>query len=316
MRIAILGVGGGLGRNVVDAARAARHEVVALVRDPTRADLPDDVATVVGDAARIEDVVRAMTGADATVLRVNPPLATWLTTFRPLLECAIAAARRTNSRLVFPAKRVDLWSRPGRRSGRRIARPVADVAARQAARRDGATDSYGRHPLRDGSPARVLRPERGDVDGARFPSCARRPAHAVAWAERRCDRARLHAGRRTRPRRRRGGGRLRRSPVPPAGRPHDAAGIAGTWVQVMHARPERHLPDSDGVRRRVTDRPALVRMPKLPHRPRRGAGAPETIRRRRFRRATASLRSPACRLHGPGPGGRSSASSGRFPSPK
>jgi nucleoside-diphosphate-sugar epimerase len=103
MRIAILGAGGGLGRNVVDAARAARHEVVALVRDPTRADLPDDVATVVGDAARIDDVVRAMTGADATVLCVNPPLATWLTTFRPLLKCAIAAARRTNSRLVFPA---------------------------------------------------------------------------------------------------------------------------------------------------------------------------------------------------------------------
>ncbi len=103
MRIAILGAGGGLGRNVVDAARAARHEVVALVRDPTRADLPDDVTTVVGDAARIDDVERAMTGADATVLCVNPPLATWLTTFRPLLECAIAAARQTDTRLVFPA---------------------------------------------------------------------------------------------------------------------------------------------------------------------------------------------------------------------
>src|SRR5712691_5461598 len=103
MRIAVLGAGGGLGRNVVDAARAAKHGVVALVRDPNRAKLPDDVTTIVGDAARAGDVVRAMTGADATMFCVNPALATWLTTFLPLLECAIAAARQTNTRLVFPA---------------------------------------------------------------------------------------------------------------------------------------------------------------------------------------------------------------------
>ena len=75
MRIAVLGAGGGLGRNVVDAARAARHDVVALVRDPKRAALPDDVTTVVGDATRVDDVVRAMTGADATMFCVNPPFA-------------------------------------------------------------------------------------------------------------------------------------------------------------------------------------------------------------------------------------------------
>jgi nucleoside-diphosphate-sugar epimerase len=44
-----------------------------------------------------------MTGADVTMFCVNPPFATWLTTFRPLLECSIAAARQTNTRLVFPA---------------------------------------------------------------------------------------------------------------------------------------------------------------------------------------------------------------------
>lgn len=38
MRIAVLGAGGGLGRNVVGAARAAKHDVVALVRDPKRAE--------------------------------------------------------------------------------------------------------------------------------------------------------------------------------------------------------------------------------------------------------------------------------------
>jgi nucleoside-diphosphate-sugar epimerase len=103
MRIAVLGAGGGLGRSVVEAARAAKHDVVALVRDPKRAELPDDVTSVVGDATRVDDVVRAMTGADATVFCVNPPIATWLTTFEPLLACAIAAARQTNTRLLFPA---------------------------------------------------------------------------------------------------------------------------------------------------------------------------------------------------------------------
>lgn len=103
MRIAVLGAGGGLGRNVVDAARAAKHDVVALVRDPKRAELPDDVTTIVGDAMRVDDVVRATTGADATMFCVMPSIRTWLTTFRPLLECAIAAARQTNTRLVFLA---------------------------------------------------------------------------------------------------------------------------------------------------------------------------------------------------------------------
>lgn len=103
MRIAVLGAGGGLGRNVVDAARAAKHDVVALVRDPKRAEMPNDVTTVVGDATHVDDVVRAMAGADAAMFCVNPPFATWLTTFRPMLDCAIAAARQTDTRLVFPA---------------------------------------------------------------------------------------------------------------------------------------------------------------------------------------------------------------------
>jgi uncharacterized protein YbjT (DUF2867 family) len=103
MRIAVLGAGGGLGRNIVDAARAAKHDVVAFVRDPKRADLPDDVTTIVGDATRPDDLARAMTGADATMFCVMPPLGTWLTSFRPLLDCAIAAARAAHTRLVFPA---------------------------------------------------------------------------------------------------------------------------------------------------------------------------------------------------------------------
>jgi nucleoside-diphosphate-sugar epimerase len=103
MRITVLGAGGGLGRNVVDAARAAEHEVIALVRDPGRVEMPPGVTTVAGDATRVDDVARAMDGADATMFCVNPPFATWLTTFPPLLDAAIAAATKTGTRLVFPA---------------------------------------------------------------------------------------------------------------------------------------------------------------------------------------------------------------------
>ena len=128
MRIAVLGAGGGLGRNVVDAARAAKHDVVALVRDPKRAELPDDVTTVVGDATHVDDVVRAMAGADATMFCVNPPFATWLTTFPPLLACAIAAARKTNTRLVFPA---NVWIYGPGRAGELVAETRAPAPTSQ-----------------------------------------------------------------------------------------------------------------------------------------------------------------------------------------
>jgi nucleoside-diphosphate-sugar epimerase len=129
MQLAVLGAGGGLGRNVVDAALAAGHAVVALVRDPARAGLPAAVTTLVGDATRAEDVARAMAGADAAMYCVNPPLATWLQTFRPLLEAAIAGARTSGARLIFPA---NVWIYgPGRR-GERVdeSRPASPTSRR------------------------------------------------------------------------------------------------------------------------------------------------------------------------------------------
>lgn len=133
MKLAVLGAGGGLGRNVVDAALAAGHSVVALVRDAAKAKLPAAVTTVLGDATRPEDVVRAMTGADAAMYCVNPPLATWLTTFRPLLESAIAGARTTGTRLIFPA---NVWVYGPGRSGERVdeSRAVSPTSRRGALR--------------------------------------------------------------------------------------------------------------------------------------------------------------------------------------
>ncbi len=149
MKLAVLGAGGGLGRNVVDAALAAGHSVVALVRHPARADLPAEVTTVVGDATRAEDVARAMTGADAAMYCVNPPLATWLQTFRPLLEAAIEGARTSGARLVFPA---NVWIYgPGRRGERvdesRAARPTSRRGALRASMEQAIRDAGIRYAL-------------------------------------------------------------------------------------------------------------------------------------------------------------------------
>lgn len=71
MRIAVLGAAGGLGRSVVDAACMAGHDVVALVRDASRAQLPSNVSTVIGDARSIENVARTMNGTGAAVFCIT-----------------------------------------------------------------------------------------------------------------------------------------------------------------------------------------------------------------------------------------------------
>lgn len=149
MKLAVLGAGGGLGRNVVDAALAAGHEVVALVRDAARAGLPPEVTAVIGDATRAADVARAMAGADAAMYCVNPPLATWLETFRPLLESAIEGARTSGARLIFPA---NVWiygpGRPGDRIDEsRAASPTSRRGTLRASMEQAIRDAGIRYAL-------------------------------------------------------------------------------------------------------------------------------------------------------------------------
>src|SRR4051812_39652960 len=114
MRIVVLGAGGGLGRNVVDAAARTPHEVRAFVRRPRDDPFPAAVQVIEGDAGRQEDVTRALGGADVAVFCLNPRFARWLDDFPPLLATAVVAARETGARLVFPA---NVWiygpGRPG-----------------------------------------------------------------------------------------------------------------------------------------------------------------------------------------------------------
>jgi nucleoside-diphosphate-sugar epimerase len=118
MKAVVLGAGGGLGRNVVEAAAQARHEVRAFVRQVRGGRVPAGVQVTEGDARRQEDVTRALRGADVAYFCVNPRFARWLDDFPPLLATAVAAARETGARLVFPA---NVWiygpGRPGQLVG-------------------------------------------------------------------------------------------------------------------------------------------------------------------------------------------------------
>ena len=103
MKMVVLGAAGGLGRNVVEAAARAGHEVRAFVRQVRDDPLPATVQVSQGDALRQEDVTRALQGVDVAYFCLNPRLARWLEDFPPLLATAVAAARETGARLVFPA---------------------------------------------------------------------------------------------------------------------------------------------------------------------------------------------------------------------
>jgi nucleoside-diphosphate-sugar epimerase len=103
MKTVVLGAGGGLGRNVVDAAVRAGHEVRAFVRQVRGDPLPASVQLVEGDATRQEDVTSALRGVDTAYFCLNPRFARWLDDFAPLLATAVVAARQTGARLVFPA---------------------------------------------------------------------------------------------------------------------------------------------------------------------------------------------------------------------
>lgn len=69
MKVLLLGATGPTGRHLVDLLAETEHEVVALVRDPSR--LGDHgharLRTVTGDATSPADVARVMAGQDAVV---------------------------------------------------------------------------------------------------------------------------------------------------------------------------------------------------------------------------------------------------------
>lgn len=73
MRILVIGATGGLCRDVVDAAIAGGHEAAALVRDPTRAALPETVEVVRGDVLNPVSLTAALDARDAVICALGTP---------------------------------------------------------------------------------------------------------------------------------------------------------------------------------------------------------------------------------------------------
>lgn len=73
MRLAVFGATGRIGRQVVEQALNAGHEVTALVRDPSRLSIRHErLRVVVGDARDFDRVVETVKGADAVVCTLGP----------------------------------------------------------------------------------------------------------------------------------------------------------------------------------------------------------------------------------------------------
>lgn len=72
MRVLILGATGRIGGLAVERALAADHDVVALVRDPTRMDARPRLTIESGDIADAEAVRLALQGVDAVIAAVGP----------------------------------------------------------------------------------------------------------------------------------------------------------------------------------------------------------------------------------------------------
>lgn len=105
--ILIIGATGGIGHAVARAFLQAGWQVRALTRhaDPSAIDIPglQGVQWQGGDALREADVERASRGADCIFHGANPPnYRNWRELALPMLANAIAAARVSGARLLFP----------------------------------------------------------------------------------------------------------------------------------------------------------------------------------------------------------------------
>ncbi len=73
MRLTVFGATGGAGKQLVEQALAAGHEVVAFVRDPSKLTTRHERLTIVqGDVTDQAVVERAVNGADAVISALGP----------------------------------------------------------------------------------------------------------------------------------------------------------------------------------------------------------------------------------------------------
>jgi len=101
MNVTVLGATGGIGRAIVDELLDRGHEVTAVSRHVTRADVPAGVRVVTADLADPTAARAACTGSDVVVMAASLPYADWHARLLPLVEGALDAAAVTDARLVM-----------------------------------------------------------------------------------------------------------------------------------------------------------------------------------------------------------------------
>jgi nucleoside-diphosphate-sugar epimerase len=165
----VLGAGGGIGYEVTNALVRHGWHVRALLRDPAKAAARltalGNVECITGDAAREQDLVAAAQGVDLIVHGVNPPnYRNWRGLAIPMLRNAIAAARASGARLMFPGNVYNYA--PDLRG------PVAEDAAQHPVSRKGAVRVEMEALLREaaGTGVRSVVIRAGDFFGGHSPS--------------------------------------------------------------------------------------------------------------------------------------------------
>jgi putative NADH-flavin reductase len=73
VNILIVGATGGLGRDVVAESLARGHQTAAVVRDPSRAALPEAVQIAQGDVLDRSSLRSAVAGRDAVICALGTP---------------------------------------------------------------------------------------------------------------------------------------------------------------------------------------------------------------------------------------------------
>jgi putative NADH-flavin reductase len=132
MRVTIFGATGRTGRLVVDDARRRGLEVTALVRNRAKADFPDGVRVVEGDAREAGAVTDALEGADAALSVMAIPEGTGpMTDLSDATRTIVAAMEASGPRRLVIAVNTSVFhDRP--------VKPPFDVVAEEH-RRDLAT---------------------------------------------------------------------------------------------------------------------------------------------------------------------------------
>lgn len=72
MKLALFGATGSIGSRILDEALGRGHDVVAIVRDPSKLAPRENLSTVIGDITAADGYAAALQGVDAVVVSVSP----------------------------------------------------------------------------------------------------------------------------------------------------------------------------------------------------------------------------------------------------